>query len=543
MTASPAAPPEPAALLALAVDDRPGGRRPGRPRPRLGRRPGRRQVQPGRRRHRRRHRQRGADRRPAAGAPARTTACWGRRAPSRAGTSGVRWVVDPIDGTVNFLYDLPAYAVSIAAEVDGEVRAGRRSSTWPPASCSPRRRAAGRALSTPARPEPVRLSGSRPASLEQTLVATGFGYQRGAAPGPGRGGRRAAAAGARHPPASAARRSTCAPWPPAGSTPTTSCDLNPWDHAAGALVAAEAGLVVTGLPGRPFAEPMAIAAAPVDRRAVRRPARPSCTGLTQPAGRAQQAAAALDAGPRARGDLLGGGQASDSNSGPDDDVDLRGRAGVGVVAGAGQEQPRRRRRRRCRAGRAGSRRRRSPRGRWRRWRSRRRRSRGPAASAATVLGQAGRVGGVEDAHDHRGRVQRRAAPPAPWRRPRPAAASRSLSWRSTFHHTAAAARASTSRKISGGIGRRPLRARTGGRSVRSVTVSPRRDPATCGPGGRVGSGRSLGLRAGPRSHRRPVRRVPAPRTGRCAPRSRTCPCRPSRRRRTGRRSRRRSRRT
>ncbi len=34
-----------------------------------------------------------------------------------AGTSGVRWVVDPIDGTVNFLYGLPVYAVSIAAEV------------------------------------------------------------------------------------------------------------------------------------------------------------------------------------------------------------------------------------------------------------------------------------------------------------------------------------------------------------------------------------------------------------------------------------------
>jgi myo-inositol-1(or 4)-monophosphatase len=38
--------------------------------------------------------------------------------------------------------------------------------------------------------------------------------------------------------------------------------LKPWDHAAGALVAAEAGLVVTGLPGRPFADPMAIAVAP-----------------------------------------------------------------------------------------------------------------------------------------------------------------------------------------------------------------------------------------------------------------------------------------
>lgn len=33
------------------------------------------------------------------------------------GTSGVRWIVDPIDGTVNFLYAIPQYAVSIAAEV------------------------------------------------------------------------------------------------------------------------------------------------------------------------------------------------------------------------------------------------------------------------------------------------------------------------------------------------------------------------------------------------------------------------------------------
>src|SRR6478735_5577344 len=40
------------------------------------------------------------------------------------GRSGVRWLVDPIDGTVNFLYGLPQYAVSIAAERDGEVVAG-----------------------------------------------------------------------------------------------------------------------------------------------------------------------------------------------------------------------------------------------------------------------------------------------------------------------------------------------------------------------------------------------------------------------------------
>src|SRR5690349_24457114 len=48
----------------------------------------------------------------------------GEEGASRPGTSGVRWVIDPIDGTVNFLYGLPVYAVSIAAEVDGEVQAG-----------------------------------------------------------------------------------------------------------------------------------------------------------------------------------------------------------------------------------------------------------------------------------------------------------------------------------------------------------------------------------------------------------------------------------
>ncbi len=40
------------------------------------------------------------------------------------GTSGVRWVIDPIDGTTNYLYGLSGFGVSIAAEVDGEAVAG-----------------------------------------------------------------------------------------------------------------------------------------------------------------------------------------------------------------------------------------------------------------------------------------------------------------------------------------------------------------------------------------------------------------------------------
>jgi myo-inositol-1(or 4)-monophosphatase len=39
-------------------------------------------------------------------------------------TGAVRWILDPIDGTVNYLYGLPQYAVSLAAEVEGEVVAG-----------------------------------------------------------------------------------------------------------------------------------------------------------------------------------------------------------------------------------------------------------------------------------------------------------------------------------------------------------------------------------------------------------------------------------
>jgi myo-inositol-1(or 4)-monophosphatase len=183
----------------------------------------------------------------------------GEEGAAREGTSGVRWVVDPIDGTVNFLYDLPAYAVSIAAEVGGEVVAGvvLNVATRELFTAA---RGGGAHLSSPARPEPVRLAGSRPVSLEQTLVATGFGYrveQRRA---------QGAVVAELLPRVRDIRRhgssalDLCAT--AAGRTDAYyELDLKPWDHAAGALVAAEAGLVVTGLPGSPFGEPMAIAAA------------------------------------------------------------------------------------------------------------------------------------------------------------------------------------------------------------------------------------------------------------------------------------------
>jgi myo-inositol-1(or 4)-monophosphatase len=48
----------------------------------------------------------------------------GEEGASAESSTGVTWVVDPIDGTVNFLYGIPQYAVSIAAERDGSTVAG-----------------------------------------------------------------------------------------------------------------------------------------------------------------------------------------------------------------------------------------------------------------------------------------------------------------------------------------------------------------------------------------------------------------------------------
>jgi len=45
-------------------------------------------------------------------------------ATARAGTSGVRWIVDPLDGTTNYVYRYPAFGVSIGIEIDGALAAG-----------------------------------------------------------------------------------------------------------------------------------------------------------------------------------------------------------------------------------------------------------------------------------------------------------------------------------------------------------------------------------------------------------------------------------
>jgi len=94
----------------------------------------------------------------------------GEEGDDQPGTSGVRWIVDPIDGTVNFLYGIPQYAVSIAAELDGEVVAGvvLNAATGTEYTAT---------LGGPAHRDgvPIRVRATVP--LGERLIGTGFSYE------------------------------------------------------------------------------------------------------------------------------------------------------------------------------------------------------------------------------------------------------------------------------------------------------------------------------------------------------------------------------
>jgi myo-inositol-1(or 4)-monophosphatase len=82
-----------------------------------------------------------------------------------AGTSGLRWVVDPLDGTVNYLFGLPQWCVSVACE-------GRAAAVLDPTRDELFTVCEGDAARLDGRP----LPGSQRAELATALVATGFGY-------------------------------------------------------------------------------------------------------------------------------------------------------------------------------------------------------------------------------------------------------------------------------------------------------------------------------------------------------------------------------
>ncbi|MFI1097716.1 inositol monophosphatase family protein [Streptomyces sp. NPDC020917] len=178
----------------------------------------------------------------------------GEEGASSEGTSGIRWVVDPLDGTVNYLYGLPSWAVSIAAELDGTtvvgvVAAPMRGETY---QAVLGRGALVNGRAAHCRPAPV---------FAHALVGTGFGYIA---------ERRAAQAEVVRvlvPQVRDIRR--------AGSAAIDLCDvgcgrldayyergLNPWDLAAGELFAREAGALTGGRPGRPASGELTVAAPP-----------------------------------------------------------------------------------------------------------------------------------------------------------------------------------------------------------------------------------------------------------------------------------------
>ncbi|MBU6148379.1 MAG: inositol monophosphatase [Actinomycetales bacterium] len=180
-----------------------------------------------------------------------------RAAPPPTGVVA-HWVIDPLDGTTNYLYDWPTWSVSIAAQVAGETvvgvvevpRLGER--YWAVHG--------GGAYRRDARGE-HRLHVSPATDLSLALVCTGFGYT---ADRRAEQGRVVAdlLSGVRD-----LRRGGSA----AIDLAFVACGrldaffergLNAWDHAAGALLVREAGGVVSGLGGDAESERMLIASAP-----------------------------------------------------------------------------------------------------------------------------------------------------------------------------------------------------------------------------------------------------------------------------------------
>lgn len=169
----------------------------------------------------------------------------GEEGSDSTGTTGVRWVFDPIDGTVNYVLGLPQYAVSIGVEVDDVMQVGVvvNAATGDEFAAV---RGGGATLNGRA------LAVRAASRLDRAVVATGYNYE------PDIRARQAAAVAALVVRVADIRRF--------GSCALDLCALAagqldgyveegcmPWDHAAGGLIAQEAGAVVevlTGTSGR-----------------------------------------------------------------------------------------------------------------------------------------------------------------------------------------------------------------------------------------------------------------------------------------------------
>ncbi len=182
----------------------------------------------------------------------------GEEGGQRLGTSGVRWVVDPLDGTVNYLYGHPVWAVSVAAEVDGQPAVGV---VHCPAVAETYVGVRGRGAWRLAGDGRRALQVGRPPELAAALVGTGFGYTEQRRQSQGR------VIGAVLPRVRDVRRVGAASvdlcWVADGRLDAYwEKGLKPWDLAAGQVVATAAGAQVMGLRGMPAGEELVLAAAP-----------------------------------------------------------------------------------------------------------------------------------------------------------------------------------------------------------------------------------------------------------------------------------------
>lgn len=166
----------------------------------------------------------------------------GEEGDEHPGTTGVRWVVDPIDGTVNYLYGLHECAVSVAAEVGDEVVAGVVVSI--PTGME---YAAARGHGATRDGEPIRVRTSPP--LAERLVLTGFSYTAEVR------AHQIESVAALLPHVRDLRRMGCCSLDichVADGSGDAYVEEGParWDWAAASLVATEAGAVFGRLPGR-----------------------------------------------------------------------------------------------------------------------------------------------------------------------------------------------------------------------------------------------------------------------------------------------------
>jgi myo-inositol-1(or 4)-monophosphatase len=189
------------------------------------------------------------------------------------GSTGVRWIVDPLDGTTNYLYAWPAFAVSIAAEVDDLAVVGvvhdpshdetfaaiRGRGAWLSGAGGGAPGSAAPGSGAPGSGTPLRLDD--PPRLADALVGTGFNYDAGLR------ARQADVLTGVLPAVRDIRRAGAAAldlsWVAAGRLDAFyEAGLQPWDWAAGALVAEESGAWVGDLEGGPPSGSMTLAAAP-----------------------------------------------------------------------------------------------------------------------------------------------------------------------------------------------------------------------------------------------------------------------------------------